>query len=88
MTMEKSTIRLLKDLYVRRYIGGKHLPEKTALLPVTKWLNKQEYRAFEKEYRQLISEEYLIRLKKRTGKGSDWHISLNPRLLRQITDVI
>ena len=31
---------------------------------------------------------YIISEKKMTGKGSDWHISLNPRKIEEIMELI
>lgn len=82
----------LKDLIIfmlnRRYIGGKHTLEERLINSKTKWLRKEDYRYFEKEYRELINNQSILRVKKRTGKGSDWHISLNPRRLKELNEMI
>jgi len=30
----------------------------------------------------------ILRVKKKTGKGSNWHISLNPRKLKELYGII
>ncbi|MGV8162797.1 MAG: hypothetical protein ACP5N2_05705 [Candidatus Nanoarchaeia archaeon] len=42
---------------------------------------------FEKEY-DLFSKKYFVKLKKRTGKSSEWHISLNPETLKELLELI
>lgn len=72
----------------KKYIGGKHTPEDKLITSKTKWLQKEDYRDFEKEYRELINNQSILRTKKRTGKGYDWHISLNPRRLKELNERI
>lgn len=77
---------LLLTLLNRRYIGGKHTPEEKSIRSKIKWLGSHEQKEFEKEYKQLVNEGIILRSKKMTGKGSDWHISLNPRTLKELYD--
>ncbi|MFH1637671.1 MAG: hypothetical protein ABIB71_04585 [Candidatus Woesearchaeota archaeon] len=35
-----------------------------------------------------INNQLILKTKKRTGKGSDWHISLNPRNLKEVYEMI
>ncbi|OGV93002.1 hypothetical protein A3B57_00755 [Microgenomates group bacterium RIFCSPLOWO2_01_FULL_47_10] len=86
--MEAATEAILQFLVNKRYIGRRHFPEKKLISSRTKWLSKEERRAFEKEYKTLLSENYLTRTKKRTGKGTEWHIALNPRKIREIYEVL
>ena len=83
---------VLKDIIItmlsKKYIGGKHTPEEKLLNSKTKWLQKEDYRNFEKEYNVLINNQSILRTKKRTGKGSDWHIALNPRKLKELYEMI
>ena len=72
----------------KKCIGGKHTPEEKLINSKTKWLQKEDYRDFEKGYRKLINNQSILRTKKRTGKGSDWHISLNPRKLKELNEMI
>lgn len=77
----KALIRLMLG---KEKIGGAHIPEDKVLNRIIKWSNKDERREFDKEYQAAINEGLIMRIKKRTGKGSDWHISLNPRELKTI----
>ena len=79
---------ILKKLFRHRIIGGKHTPEERMIRYKTKWLQKEEIAEFDEAYRYAINEQLILRIKKRTGKGSDWHISLNPRKLKEIYDLI
>ncbi|MBT7903599.1 hypothetical protein HN587_07080 [Candidatus Woesearchaeota archaeon] len=79
----KSTLIFLLN---KHYIGGKHFPENKLIISRTKWLTKQEQKEFNKEYKQI--RYCLIILKKKTGKGIDWHISLNPSKLQEIKKLL
>ncbi|KYK25415.1 hypothetical protein AYK26_06115 [Euryarchaeota archaeon SM23-78] len=68
----------------QRIIGGKHTPENKIIKSKTKWLDKKEKKEFQKEYKELIKQGVMIRVKKRTGKGSDWHISLNSKKVNEV----
>lgn len=68
----------------KKYIGARHTPEEKLIISKTKWLQKEDYRDFKKECKSLINDQIIIRVKKKTGKGSDWHISLNPRKLKEL----
>jgi len=72
----------------KKYIGGKHTPEEKLINSKTKWLQKEDLNNFKKEYRNIINGQLILRMKKRTGKGSDWHISLNPRKLKELNEMI
>jgi len=72
----------------KKIIGGKHIPEEKMIRNKTKWLQKEEYNEFDKEYRDAVNNQFILKLKKRTGKGSDWHISLNPRKLKELYEMI
>jgi hypothetical protein len=71
-----------------RCIGGKHKPEAELKRNKTRWLSKEERRDFEEEYRGAINNGLIIRVKKKTGKGDDWHISLEPSRLRELYEMI
>lgn len=84
--MNKALRAVLLFLISKRYIGGKHFPEDKLIKSRTKWLSKQDVKDFKKEYKNI--KKFLIRLKKRTGKGSSWHISLNPKFLTDIKELL
>ncbi|MBT4824344.1 hypothetical protein HN695_00085 [Candidatus Woesearchaeota archaeon] len=79
---------ILEDMYLFKYIGGRHTPEKKFLRKIIIILDKKQRREFIKEYKQIINDGLIIREFKRTKKGMDWHISLNPRKIKEIQEVI
>jgi len=79
---------ILLFLLNKRYIGNKHFPENKLVSSRTKYLCQEEQKQFENEYKDLLNCLFLLRLKKRTGKGDDWHISLNPRKLKEIYEML
>lgn len=72
----------------KKKIGGNHTHEGKLIRSKTKWLQKEECNEFDKEYRNITNSQLILRIKKRTGKGSDWHISLNPRKLKELYEMI
>lgn len=79
---------VLLFLLNKRYIGGKHIPEDKVLKSKTKWADPKYLPDFNKEYKELTNKNFILKLKKKTGKGSDWHISLNPRRLKDLYELI
>jgi len=71
-----------------RIIGEKHSPEQLLIKSKIKHLNKNEQKEFYEEYEIMVQKQYFIRLKKRTGKGSDWHVSLNPEKISELEEEI
>ncbi len=79
--------RLILEKLIRANIwGGKHTP----LDFVTKGI-PEHYRnthkgmkVIDRVLKELANDEWIIILAKRTGKGSDEHISLNPRKVGEI----
>jgi hypothetical protein len=43
---------------------------------------------FDKAYKEIINQGLILRMKKRTGKGSDWHISINPKKIKEVYESI
>ncbi len=86
--MNKALKELLVHLLNRNYVGGKHTPEDKVLKFKARNMNREETREFYREYRLLLNQELLLKIKKRTGKGSDWHISLNPRKLCEVHELM
>lgn len=79
---------IITSMLNKKVIGGKHTPEGKLITSKTRWLKKEEYNEFNKEYRDAINSQLILKIKKRTGKGSDWHISLNPRKLKELYEMI
>lgn len=86
--MNAAVKAVLICLLSRKYIGGSHTPEKKIVKSKTKWLEANEKKEFEKEYKSIVNKEIILRMKKRTGKGSDCHISLNPRKLSELNEIL
>lgn len=82
--IKSQSIRALLEYLLNKKIFTRHKPEKKVLNFKTKWLSKEDKKEFEKEYKELINEMIILREKKRTGKGEDWHIRLNPRKLKEV----
>jgi hypothetical protein len=76
--------RILFFLLRWRCIGAKHTPEDKVITSRTKWMNRYEKDVFQKEYDALVGQDFILRAKKRTGKGSDWHICINPKKLKEL----
>ena len=86
--MNRGLNAVILFLLNKHYIGGKHFPEEKLAASRTKYLSPDEQKEFEKEYGQLVNGLFFIRLKKRTGKGTEWHISLNPRKLKELYELL
>jgi len=82
----------LKDLILfmfrHRIIGAKHFPEEKLIKSRIKYLDKNSQKQFYDEYYALVDSNYFIRLKKRTGKGSEEHISMNPEMIEDIYELL
>jgi hypothetical protein len=79
---------LLAFLRKKHYIGNKHCPENWAILAVTRNFSRIQQKEFHDEYKRIINLLYLIRLKKRTGKGSEWHISIHPKRVNDVDEIL
>ncbi len=86
--MDENLKKFLKILLKKRYIGGKHTPESRFIKVIMQNARPESCRSFDKEYGQIINEGFVFRLKKRTGKGSDWHVSLNPEKLGELSELL
>lgn len=86
--MHAATRAILLTLLNKRYIGGRHTPEDKIVQQKIRYLSKEEKKIFGQEYKRLVNEQFLLREKKRTKGDYDWHISLNPKKLKQIYEAI
>lgn len=84
-------IGFLKKLILQKLIrakvwGGKHTPLDFVTKGVPEHYRKthQGEKIVEKALKELTNEEWIIILQKRTGRGSEEHISLNPRKTAEI----
>jgi len=86
--MNEAIKEVLKLLLHKHIIGHKHFPEDLLIKNRIRHLPRYEQREFYEEYFTLVNKGYFWRLKKRTGKGTEWHISLNPEYLHEIIEII
>lgn len=84
-------IDILKKLVLQKLIrvnvwGGKHTPLDFVIKGIPEHYRNTHKgkKAIEKVLKELIKKEWLTILSKRTGKGSDNHVSLNPRKVSEI----
>jgi len=82
---------VLKKLILQKLIrgnvwGGKHTPLDFVIKGVPEHYRNTHKgkKAVEKALKELTNDEWIIILAKRTGRGSDNHISLNPRKVSEI----
>jgi hypothetical protein len=86
--MNAGLIRIIIALRNRNVIGHKHFPERLAIVSKIKRLPKQEQKEILAQYNELVNKGYFWRLMKKTGKGSEWHVSINPEMLKEIEELI
>jgi len=75
---------IIVTMFKHGYVGARHIPEERLVVSRIKFLRKNLQKEFYKEYHTLLQKNYFIRLKKRTGKGSDWHVSINPEMVEEL----
>ncbi len=87
--MEEADV--LKKLILQKLIrsdiwGGKHAPLDLVIKGIPEHYRNTHKgkKAVEKALKELTNDELVIILSKRTGKGSDDHVSLNPRKVSEI----
>lgn len=79
--------RLILQKLVRSNVwGGKHTPLDYVIKGVPEHYRNthQGKKKVENVLKELINDEWIIILAKRTGGGSDSHVSLNPRKVSEI----
>jgi len=81
---------ILTELIRRQKFGGAHTPLEniTRNAPVSFLQNKEGQKRIHKVLKELVNDGWVMVLKKRTGKGSDLHISINPRRIREISEYL
>lgn len=87
--MEEADV--LKKLVLRKLVraniwGAKHTPLDFVKKGIPEHYRNthQGRKAVEKSLKELVNNEWIIILLKRTGKGSGEHVSLNPRKVAEI----
>lgn len=88
-------VDILKKIILQKLIraniwGGKHTPIDFIIkgIPENYRNTHKGQKTFEKALKKLTNNEWIIIVKKKTGKGSDDHISLNPRMVSEIKDFV
>jgi len=86
---------MLKKIILRRLIrsntwGGKHTPVDFVMkgLPEYYRNTNKGKKLIEKALKELVNDELVVILAKKTGKGSSSHISLNPRKVVEIREIL
>ena len=86
---------MLKKIILRRLIrgniwGGKHTPVDFIMKGIPEYYRNSTKgkKLVEKALKELLNDELVIFLAKKTGKSSSGHISLNPRKVREIREIM
>jgi len=81
---------ILTALIDKGKYGGAHtvLDNITHHLPDEFLNNKKGQKAIHEAVKELNNSGWIIILKKKTGKGSDLHVSINPRAIKDISAFI
>ncbi len=74
---------MLRRLYNRRVIGGKHIPEPLCLSWI-KHLPKKQHKQAVKDWNWCIRQELIIT----KPKPSKRHVSLNAKKIQEITELV
>ena len=69
-------------------IGSKHAPERLMFRFALKHFGRDVQKTFYADYTVLLNKDYFVKLKKRTGKGTEYHISLNPEMIEELKELI
>jgi len=83
MELSKETIFIIRKLYNKRRIGGKHTEEKNCFRALN-GLDKQKKKEIIEEWTFCINSGMIIR----EMKTGEWHVSLNPRKLKEINEIL
>ena len=81
--LSENTKDIIRKLYHKKRIGGKHTEEKNCL----KWiknLSREKHKLVLEEWQECIKEELILR----EIKTGEFHVSLNPRKLKAIHEII
>lgn len=89
--MQMDEAEIIKQLILQKLIrsntwGGKHSPRDFIMKGLPEQYRNQHKgrKAIEKAIKELTNNEWVFMITKKTGKGSDTHVSLNPRKVREI----
>lgn len=81
---------ILRELIKRKKIGGSHTPLDNIIrhLPDEFLKDKRTKKIINSAIKELVNGKIVFVFKKKTGKGSDLHISANPRTLKEIAELL
>ena len=85
--VNKVKVFILEELTKRGKFGGAHTPLDNVIrnLPDEFLHDKKGRRAIDDAVKELANAGWVIVQRKRTGKGSDMHVSINPRAIKEIS---
>ncbi len=86
-TAKKVKAFILEELTKKSKFGGAHTPlgNVIRLLPDEFLHDKKGRRMIDDAIKELVNAGWLIVQRKRTGKGADLHVSINPRAIKEIS---
>ena len=87
MEESESIKRLILEKLIRANVwGGKHTPLDFATKGIPEHYRNTHkgMKIVERVLKELTNDGWIVTLSKRTGKGSDEHVSLNPRKVSEI----
>jgi hypothetical protein len=78
---------VLEELIKKSKFGGAHTPLDNVirLLPQEFLQDKRGRKAIDGSIKELVNAGWLVVQRKRTGKGADLHVSINPRAIKEIS---
>lgn len=81
---------ILRELIKRRKIGNSHIPLDSVTHHLSDEFLKQKrvQKIIKSTLKELVNNGMVIVLKKKTGKGSDLHISVNPRKIKEVAGLL
>ncbi|MBI4453103.1 hypothetical protein HY636_00500 [Candidatus Woesearchaeota archaeon] len=82
------TRNILKVLFNRKSIGNAHFPEDLLFKRLKNIHDKQLRKLVDEEWKKLENEGFIVRMKKKTHKGNDFHVSLNPKRIFEVKEMI
>lgn len=85
--VDKVKAFILEELTKRGKFGGAHTPLENVIshLPDEFLHDKKGRRVIDDAIKELANAVWITVQKKRTGKGSDLHVSINPRAIKEIS---
>ncbi len=88
--ISKVEIAILKELISKRKIGGAHTPLGNIVhrAPDEFLHDKKGKKTIEDALKNLVNKKWVLVLIKKTGKGTGNHISINPRMIKEISEFI